>query len=285
MNNTSPQTRKPGWLKTRPGGSGQYAATAAILSARGLHTICQSGRCPNKGACWERGTATFLIGGNICTRSCKFCNTPTGKPLPLAADEPGKIAEAIRLMGLTHAVITSVDRDDLPDLGARHWAETIVHIKAMNPATTVEALIPDFQGKTKHLDTLIQASPDIIAHNMETVKRLTPLVRSRAKYDTSLAVLRHIARSGIPAKSGLMLGLGETVEETAQTIQDIYNTGCRLLSIGQYLQPSARNLPVSAYISPQQFDDYKTLALQTGYKHVESAPLVRSSYRAEKYKT
>lgn len=275
--------KKPEWLKIRLGGNEQYAETNRILSARGLHTICQSGRCPNKGECWERGTATFMIGGDICTRSCKFCNTKTGKPLPLVADEADKIAESVRLMGLKHAVITSVDRDDLPDLGAAHWAKTIRCVKSLNPGITMEVLIPDFQGKTACLDVVVQASPDIISHNMETVRRLTPLVRSVAKYDTSLEVLRYIAQSDIPVKSGLMLGLGEEEEEVVDAIRDIFQAGCRLLSIGQYLQPSAKNLSVSAYITPEQFDCYKELALQMGYRHVESAPLVRTSYASDSF--
>lgn len=277
------RTGKPEWLKIRLGGNEQYAETNRILSAHGLHTICQSGRCPNKGECWERGTATFMIGGDICTRSCKFCNTKTGKPLPLVADEADKIAESIHLMGLKHAVITSVDRDDLPDLGAAHWAKTIRCVKSLNPEITMEVLIPDFQGKKACLDVVVQASPDIISHNMETVRRLTPLVRSVARYDTSLEVLRYIAQSGIPVKSGLMLGLGEEEEEVMNAIRDIFQAGCRLLSIGQYLQPSAKNLPVSAYVTPEKFDCYKKLSLQMGYKHVESAPLVRTSYASASF--
>jgi lipoic acid synthetase len=274
---------KPEWLKIRIGGNKQYAETSMILSSRGLHTICQSGRCPNKRECWERGTATFMIGGDICTRSCKFCNTKTGKPLPLVSDETDKIAESIRLMKLKHAVITSVDRDDLPDLGAAHWARTIRCVKLLNPGVTMEVLIPDFQGKKACMDVIVQASPDIISHNMETVRRLTPLVRSGAKYDTSLAVLRYIAQSDIPVKSGFMLGLGEKEEEVIETIKDIFHAGCKLLSIGQYLQPSDKNLPVSAYIAPEKFVNYKELALQMGYKHVESAPLVRTSYASASF--
>ncbi len=269
---------KPDWLKINIGNRGRFTETQNILESHCLHTICQSGRCPNKGECWEKGTATFMIGGDICTRSCKFCNTKTGKPLPLIPDEPEKVAESVRQMGLKHAVITSVDRDDLPDLGAAHWARTIICIKEINPGITTEVLIPDFQGKTELIDVVIQANPDIISHNMETVKRLTPLVRSGAKYDVSLEVLRYVSQSDIDAKSGIMLGLGETTEEVEETIRDIYDTGCRLLSVGQYLQPSSKNLPVSAYITPEQFESYKQFALQMGYRHVESAPLVRTSY-------
>jgi lipoic acid synthetase len=274
---------KPEWLKVRLGGTGRYAETCSTVASHGLHTICQSGKCPNKGECWERGTATFMIGGDICTRSCKFCNTATGKPLPLMPDEPDRIAQSIRSMGLKHAVITSVDRDDLPDLGAEHWAQTIRCVKALNPAVTLEVLIPDFRGKKAWIDAVIAASPNIIAHNVETVERLTPAVRSGATYGTSMEVLQHVAQSGIPAKSGLMLGLGEEDDEVIDTLRDIFRTGCRLLSIGQYLRPSTKNLPVSAYIPPEKFDFYKTLACRMGYRHVESAPLVRTSYRSAEY--
>lgn len=226
-----------------------------------------------------KGTATFMIGGDICTRSCKFCNTKTGKPLPLSGSEPDKVAESVKEMKLRHAVITSVDRDDLSDLGANHWARTLCRIKEVNPGITTEVLIPDFQGRNELIDLIIQSEPTIISHNMETVRRLTPRVRSAAKYDISLLVLKHIAdTSSIPVKSGIMLGLGETPEEVEETIHDMYQTGCRLLSIGQYLQPSRRHLPVSEYITPTAFAEYKVLALKMGYRHVESAPLVRTSY-------
>ncbi len=274
---------KPDWLKIRLGSKDQFSQTGKILSTHCLHTICESGKCPNKGECWEKGTATFMIGGDICTRACKFCNTKTGRPLPLISDEPEKVAESVRLMGLKHAVVTSVDRDDLPDLGANHWAKTIQYIRDTNPGITTEVLIPDFQGKEDLIDIVIQASPDIISHNMETVRRLTPLVRSRAQYDTSLHVLKYIAQSGIPVKSGIMLGLGEIETEIQETIQDIYYAGCRLLSIGQYLQPSSRNLPVSEYITPVKFESYKEYAIKMGYQHVESAPLVRTSYASASF--
>jgi lipoic acid synthetase len=272
------RTGKPEWLKVRIGGGERYAATSGILSQHGLHTICRSGRCPNRGECWAMGTATFLIGGDICTRSCRFCNTLTGKPLPLMPDEPERVAESIRAMGLSHAVLTSVDRDDLPDLGAGHWARTIRCIKAASPGITMEALIPDFQGKSRWIDEVILAAPDIISHNMETVRRLTPAVRSGAKYERSLDVLRRVARSGVPAKSGLMLGLGETEEEILATVRDVLDAGCRLLSIGQYLQPSLKNLPVTEYVTPEKFDLYRRLSLEMGFRHVESAPLIRTSY-------
>ena len=227
--------------------------------------------------------ATFMIGGDICTRSCKFCNTQTGRPHPLDANEPTHVAESIALMKLDHAVITSVDRDDLPDLGAEHWARTIREIKRLNPQTTIEVLIPDFQGRMELVDLVIDAGPDIISHNMETVRRISPLVRSAANYDTSLQVIRHISEKGVKSKSGIMVGLGETPEEVETLMDDLLATGCQILTIGQYLQPSHRHYPVVAYITPLQFTKYKTVGLEKGFNIVESAPLVRSSYHAEKH--
>lgn len=275
--------RKPEWLKIRLGGNERFAQTKDIVKNHCLHTICSSGKCPNMGECWSRGTATFMIGGEICTRSCKFCNTLTGKPKPLNPDEPGQVAESIRLMKLKHAVITSVDRDDLPDLGASHWVETIRTVKAVNPNTTLEVLIPDFQGRPELVDLVIDASPEVISHNMETVRRLTPAVRSAANYDKSLAVLRRIAERGIKAKTGIMLGLGENENEVYALMDDVLGVGVSILTIGQYLQPSRKNLPVSEYITPERFDQYRKVAIEKGFRHVESGPLVRSSYHAEKY--
>lgn len=275
--------RKPDWLKIRLGGNEQFTRTKSIVESHCLHTICTSGKCPNMGECWSRGTATFMIGGNICTRSCRFCNTLTGKPLPLDPKEPANVAESIRLMELKHAVITSVDRDDLPDLGASHWAATIREIKKVNPGTTVEVLIPDFQGKTGLVDQVIEAGPEIISHNMETVRRITPLVRSAAKYDTSLSVLAHIASRKITTKTGIMAGLGETEEEVYEFMDDALKVQVDILTIGQYLQPSRKNIPVYEYITPEQFEIYRKKALDKGFKMVESAPLVRSSYHAEKH--
>ncbi|MDR1259159.1 MAG: lipoyl synthase [Tannerellaceae bacterium] len=275
--------RKPDWLKVRLGGTEGFARTKDIVRSHGLHTICSSGRCPNMAECWNRGTATFMICGDICTRSCRFCNTQTGRPSPLNPDEPAQVAESIRLMGLRHAVITSVDRDDLPDMGAGHWAETIMAVRRVNPRTTIEALIPDFQGKTCLADIVIGAAPEIISHNMETVRRLTPHIRSRARYDVSLALLRHIAGRQVTAKTGIMLGLGETEEEVSELMDDALSAGVSILTIGQYLQPSAANIPVSAYITPSQFEAYKTTGLKKGFRFVESGPLVRSSYYAEKH--
>ena len=246
----SEHVRKPDWLKIRLGGNEQFTKTKSIVESHCLHTICTSGKCPNMGECWSRGTATFMIAGDICTRSCRFCNTLTGKPLPLDPKEPANVAESIRLMNLKHAVITSVDRDDLPDLGAQHWVDTIRTIKEVNPATTVEVLIPDFQGRLELVDQVVEAAPEIISHNMETVRRISPQVRSAAKYDVSLAVL---------------------------------DAGVSVLTIGQYLQPSRKNIQVTEYVTPDQFNVYKSIALEKGFRMVESAPLVRSSYHAEKH--
>lgn len=275
--------RKPDWLKIRLGGNEQFTQTKRIVESHCLHTICTSGKCPNMGECWSRGTATFMIGGEICTRSCRFCNTLTGKPLPLDLNEPVNVAESIRLMELKHAVVTSVDRDDLPDMGASHWVKTIQAIKTVNPGTTLEVLIPDFQGNLDLVDLIVSARPEIISHNMETVRRLTPQIRSAAKYDVSLAVLKRIAEGGVVAKTGIMLGLGETEDEVLALMDDVLKTGVSVLTIGQYLQPSRKNIPVSEYITPGCFEQYRVAALSKGFTHVESAPLVRSSYHAEKH--
>lgn len=276
------RVRKPEWLKISIGANERYTETKRIVDSHCLHTICSSGRCPNMGECWGKGTATFMIGGDICTRCCKFCNTQTGKPLPLDMEEPTHVAESIALMKLSHAVITSVDRDDLPDLGAAHWACTIREIKRLNPETTIEVLIPDFQGRKELISQVIEAQPEIISHNMETVKRITPLVRSAARYETSLEVIRQIADSGITAKSGIMVGLGETPEEVEELMDDLRRAGCQILTIGQYLQPSHKHYPVAEYVTPAQFAFYKETGLAKGFDQVESAPLVRSSYHAEK---
>ena len=276
------RVRKPEWLKISIGANERYTETKRIVESHCLHTICSSGRCPNMGECWGKGTATFMIAGDICTRSCKFCNTQTGRPLPLDPDEPAHVAESIALMKLSHAVITSVDRDDLPDLGAAHWAQTIREIKRLNPETTTEVLIPDFQGRKELVDQVIKACPEIISHNMETVKRISPQVRSAANYHTSLEVIRQIAESGITAKSGIMVGLGETPAEVEELMDDLISVGCKILTIGQYLQPTHKHFPVAAYITPEQFAVYKETGLKKGFEQVESAPLVRSSYHAEK---
>lgn len=275
--------KKPDWLKIRLGGNARFSETKRIVESHCLHTICTSGKCPNMGECWSRGTATFMIAGDICTRSCRFCNTMTGKPLPLNPEEPRQVAESIRLMQLKHAVVTSVDRDDLPDLGAAHWASTIREIKAGNPSTTLEVLVPDFGGRMDLLDQVIDAGPDIISHNMETVRRISPSVRSAARYERSLAVLKHISRRGKTAKTGIMVGLGETEEEVLELMDDVLAQGTSILTIGQYLRPSRKNIPVAEYIHPDQFEAYRAIALEKGFRHVESAPLVRSSYHAERH--
>ncbi len=272
---------KPGWLKIKLHNAEGYAEVSHIVEKHHLHTICDSGKCPNKAECWSRRTATFMILGDICTRSCKFCATRTGKPLPPDENEPREVAESIRLMGLKHAVITSVDRDDLPDLGAAHWAATVRAIREINPETTIELLVPDFDGRHDLIDIVIDSHPDIIGHNIETVERITPLVRSRAKYRTSLEVLRYIASCGAVAKSAIMLGLGEEESEILATLDDLADAGCSIVTLGQYLRPTLKHYPVAEYVSPGKFEMYGDLARMRGFKYVASAPLVRSSYMAE----
>ena len=275
--------RKPDWLKTKLISNAQFVHVNKIVKEHGLHTICSSGRCPNMSECWNKGTATFMILGEICTRSCRFCNTLSGRPLPPDPTEPSKLAESIKLMDLHHAVITSVDRDDLKDGGAAHWAETIRAVKSVNPATTLEVLIPDFDGKTELIDFIIAEKPDIISHNLETVRSLTSSIRTKAKYDTSLKVLGYIASQNVVAKTGIMLGLGEKEDEVLTLMDDALAVGCSILTIGQYMQPSRQNIAVSEYITPEKFEEYKQIGLQKGFAQVESAPLVRSSYCAEKH--
>lgn len=274
--------RKPDWLKIKLDTSANFSETDKIVKEHNLHTICSSGKCPNKAECWNRGTATFMILGDTCTRACKFCATKTGKPLPPDPTEPRRVAASIKLMKLKHSVITSVTRDDLADQGATHWAEVVRVCKEVNPLVTVEVLIPDFDGKKELIQIVADSKPDIIAHNIETVSRLTPLVRSKASYTTSLQTIKIISESGIKTKSGLMVGLGETELEVTETLQDLYNHGCRIVTIGQYLQPSKAHLEVEEYIHPEQFDKFKIIASEIGFEYVESAPLVRSSYMAEK---
>ena len=272
---------KPEWLKIKLHNGEGFAEVAHIVERHGLHTICSSGKCPNKAECWSRKTATFMILGDICTRGCKFCATPTGKPLPIEHNEPERVAESIQLMGLRHAVITSVDRDDLPDAGADHWRRVVEAIKTVNPNTTVEVLLPDFDGKRELIELALSAEPHIAGHNLETVERITPLVRSRAKYRTSLETLRIMSESGIPTKSGIMLGLGETHEEVLQALRDLREAGVSIVTLGQYLRPTAKHYPVDRYVSPEEFDLLKEEALAMGFKYVASAPLVRSSYLAD----
>lgn len=261
----------------------KYIQIKNIVHQHHLHTICESGRCPNLAECWGNGTATLMILGNICTRACKFCSVPTGKPLPPDNDEPQKIAKSIQLMGLSHCVLTSVDRDDLPDYGAGFWAETIETIRRLNPKTTLEVLIPDFNFDKSALNKIIAVHPEIVSHNVETVRRLTPKIRSRAQYDRSLAVLRYLKENGITTKSGIMLGLGETIEEIDQVMDDLLSVGCKIITIGQYLQPTPKNLPVKRFVTNEEFDRHKKTALAKGFDFVESSSLVRSSYHAEKH--
>jgi lipoyl synthase len=273
--------RLPAWMKMKMPKGERYSNLKNLVTRNGLHTICTSGNCPNIGECWNRGTATFMILGNICTRSCKFCGVPTGKPLPPEESEPVKVAEAIRTMGLNHVVITSVDRDDLPDLGAGIWVKTIKEVKRINPEIKMEVLIPDFRGKRELVQQVAVAGPDVISHNLETVERLTPSVRSAARYRRSLDVIRFIAASGKIAKSGIMLGLGETEDEILQTMDDLLDAGCKVMTIGQYLAPTKEHLPVAEYFPPAFFEQLKEAGLEKGFRFVESSPLVRSSYHAE----
>lgn len=278
----SKKQRKPSWLKVKLSSGENYPKVKKIVELNQLHTICSSGKCPNIGECWSMGTATFMIAGEICTRSCKFCATLSGKPLPLDTSEPMKLAESVRLMKLKHCVITSVDRDDLEDGGAEHWAKTIRAIRELNPNTIIEVLIPDFDGREDLLDIVIDAQPDILGHNLETVERLSNQVRSRAKYDISLKVIEYAKSRGLISKSGIMVGIGETEEEVVELMKDLRNVGCQLFTIGQYLQPTTNNIPVEEYITPEQFDKYKTIGMELGFDNIESGPLVRSSYMAER---
>jgi len=275
--------RLPSWLRMERASGESYTMVKRLVESHRLHTICTSGNCPNIGECWNAGTATLMILGDICTRSCKFCGTQSGRPLPPDPGEPARVGQAVQTMRLKHCVITSVDRDDLPDGGSTHWAETIRQIKKMNPGVTVETLIPDFRGKKEDIDRVIEAGPEVISHNIETVRRLTPLIRSVAKYEVSLSVLSHVASGGIRAKSGIMLGLGENENEVNEALSDLFATGCKIVTIGQYLAPSLLHMPVVEYITPEKFEEYRKKALETGFEFVESSPLVRSSFHAEKH--
>jgi lipoic acid synthetase len=275
--------RLPGWLKMQRASGETYSLVKHIVVENHLHTICTSGNCPNIGECWNRGTATFMILGDICTRACKFCATNTGRPLPPDPLEPGRLAQSIKTMKLKHCVITSVDRDDLPDGGASVWADTIRQVKEVNPDITMETLIPDFDANPEYLQMIIAAGPDVISHNIETVKRLTPVIRTKANYERSLDVIRYISGNGRNAKSGFMLGLGESENEILQTIIDLYDSGCKILTIGQYLQPGKEYMEVAEYIRPEKFEEYRIMALRLGFSFVESSPLVRSSFHAENH--
>ena len=280
---TNQKIKKPKWLKVKLPTGKAYKNVRGIARAHNLHTICESGNCPNMGECWDAGTATFMILGNICTRSCGFCNVATGRPLAVDILEPKNLAQSIKLMGIKHAVITSVDRDDLKDGGASFWAETIIEIRKQNPKTTLETLIPDFKGRLKDIQLIIDVAPEIVSHNVETVRRLTKKVRIQAKYDRSLDTLRFLNHGGIKTKSGIMLGLGETEKEVIETMHDLRSVGVSIMTIGQYLQPSKKHLSVIDFIIPEQFSKYKDIALSMGFQYVESGPLVRSSYHAEKH--
>lgn len=275
-----PHVMKPAWLKIDLTSKKSTGETAGILAKHHMNTICTSGLCPNRSECWMARTATLMIGGDICTRKCRFCNTLSGRPRLLNPDEPRRVAESVKALKLRYAVITSVDRDDLSDYGAAHWIKTIEEIHRLNPDTKIELLIPDFMGKADLIRQVMATHPHVAGHNMETVRRLTPSVRSVARYERSLEVLREIANCGITAKTGFMLGLGETHDEILETMDDILSTGCQRLTLGQYLQPTAEHLPVKAYITPEKFAEYKRIALEKGFKHVVSGPLVRSSYHA-----
>jgi lipoic acid synthetase len=275
--------KKPKWLKVKLPTGQAYKAVRGITKSHDLHTICESGNCPNMGECWGAGTATFMILGNICTRSCGFCNVMTGRPLAVDILEPKKVARSVQLMEVKHAVITSVDRDDLKDGGSSIWVETINEIRKENPETTMETLIPDFKGRLKDIQPIIDVAPEVVSHNMETVRRLTKKVRIQAKYDRSMDVLRFLNEGGIKTKSGIMLGLGETEAEVVETMHDLREVGVSIMTIGQYLQPSKKHLSVLEFITPAQFDKYRDIGLSLGFQHVESSPLVRSSYHAEKH--
>ena len=275
--------KKPDWLRVKLPTGENYIKVRGIVSKHKLNTICESGNCPNMGECWGVGTATFMILGNICTRSCGFCAVATGKPNPADWDEPKRIAESVKLMNVKHCVITSVDRDDLKDGGSIIWAETIKEIRAISPETKFECLIPDFAGKWDNLKRIIDVKPDIVSHNIETVRRLTAQVRIQAKYDRSLEVLKRLDDAGVKTKSGIMLGLGETEQEILETIDDLAFVKCDVITMGQYLQPTPKHLPVDRFVHPDDFKKYKDYALNKGFKFVESGPLVRSSYHAEKH--
>ena len=277
------RVKKPDWLRVKLPTGEEYVKVRGIVSKHKLHTICESGNCPNMGECWGAGTATFMILGNICTRSCGFCAVATGKPKPADWDEPKRVAESVKLMGVKHCVITSVDRDDLKDGGSIIWAETIKEIRAISPETKFECLIPDFAGKWDNLQRIIDAKPDIVSHNMETVRRLTAQVRIQAKYDRSLEVLKRLDEAGVKTKSGIMLGLGETEQEVYESLEDLAEVKCDVVTLGQYLQPTPKHLPVARFVHPDEFKAYKDYALLKGFRFVESGPLVRSSYHAEKH--
>jgi lipoic acid synthetase len=276
--------KKPDWIRVKLPTGKKYTELRGLVENYKLNTICTSGSCPNMGECWAEGTATFMILGNVCTRSCAFCGVQTGRPSAVDWAEPEKVANSIKIMKIKHAVITSVDRDDLKDMGSIIWAETVNAIRRINPNTTLETLIPDFQGNKRNLDRIVQVAPEVVSHNVETVERLTRKVRVQAKYKTSLEVLQYLEEQGVHrTKSGIMLGLGEKEEEVLKTLQDLREAQVDVVTIGQYLQPSKKHLPVQSFIAPEQFKKYEEYALGLGFRHVESGPLVRSSYKAHKH--
>ena len=275
--------KKPKWLRVKLPTGENYKKVRSLVDEHKLHTICESGNCPNMGECWGEGTATFMILGNICTRSCGFCAVSTGKPLETDIFEPAKVAQSVKLMGVKHAVITSVDRDDLADGGSEIWVATVKSIRRKSPGTTMETLIPDFGGKWDNLQRIIDVAPEVVSHNLETVRRLTKQVRIQAKYDRSLEVLMRLKRGGMKTKSGIMLGLGESETEVYEAIDDLSSVRCDILTLGQYLQPTPNHLPIAEFVTPQKFDEYREYALTKGFRYVESGPLVRSSYHAEKH--
>jgi lipoic acid synthetase len=274
---------KPKWLKVKLPTGENYRKVRSLVDEHKLHTICESGNCPNMGECWGEGTATFMILGNICTRSCGFCAVATGKPLEADPFEPARVANSVKLMGVKHAVITSVDRDDLADGGSEIWVKTVELVRSKSPGTTMETLIPDFAGNWDNLQRIIDVAPDIVSHNLETVRRLTKQVRIQAKYDRSLEVLFRLKKGGMRTKSGVMLGLGESREEVLETMEDLRSVQVDILTLGQYLQPTRKHLPVNDFVTPEQFKEYEELGLKMGFRFVESGPLVRSSYHAEKH--
>lgn len=281
--NTPTKIRKPKWLKVKLPTGENYKKVRGLVDEHQLHTICESGNCPNMGECWGAGTATFMILGNICTRSCGFCAVETGKPLAADIFEPARVAQSVKLMQVKHAVITSVDRDDLPDGGSEIWAATVRAIRRQSPGTTMETLIPDFGGKWDNLQRIIDVAPEIVSHNLETVRRLTKEVRIQAKYDRSLEALLRLKKGGMRTKSGVMLGLGETDQEVIETLDDLRSAKVDILTLGQYLQPTPKHLPVAEFITPEKFAEFKEIGLEKGFRYVESGPLVRSSYHAEKH--
>ena len=288
MENSTPEIKtskisKPDWLRVKLPTGKEYAEVRKLVDTHKLHTICESGNCPNMGECWGAGTATFMILGNICTRSCGFCAVATGRPLAVDTNEPARVAKSVSLMKVKHCVITSVDRDELKDGGSIIWAETVNKIREVSPGTTMETLIPDFAGKWENLQRIIDVKPEIVSHNLETVRRLTKQVRIQAKYDRSLEVLKRLKDAGIKTKSGIMLGLGETEQELYEAMDDLCAVGVDILTLGQYLQPTTKHLPVVRFVKPQEFALFKEVALSKGFRYVESGPLVRSSYHAEKH--